>query len=59
MNVTRSVKLLFQSVKEDSSSFLDLVNQRDTTPRPESAEDTQSVDLDLQSETSEATTVSS
>lgn len=44
------------SVKEDSSSFLDLVNQRDTTPRPESAEDTQSVDLDLQSETSEATT---
>lgn len=39
-------------------SFVDSVNQRDQTPRPESAEDVQSVDLDVQSETSEATTVS-
>ncbi|XP_056010025.1 pericentriolar material 1 protein-like isoform X3 [Ostrea edulis] len=44
------------SVKEDMGSFVDSVNQRDQTPRPESAEDVQSVDLDVQSETSEATT---
>ncbi|XP_062615320.1 pericentriolar material 1 protein-like isoform X1 [Saccostrea cucullata] len=44
------------SMKEDSASLLDSVNQRDQPTRPDTAEDTQSVEFDLQSETSEATT---